>query len=323
MTNSAPELALGRRNGPSHAWLFPTVASIAMLALAATFAGVVTGNVGALAALGIQLLAALAAAGVAWVMRWNKATLGSSLMFASWVMFGGFLGAVIWLSLIVGPIIARRKSRLAATDALAFDKAEQLQNALQDNRLRIEGAHTISRLRDTFLAGTQGEKFRALSAIARRYEAPLAPALRTALKDRDPAVRVLASSVMAYLEARYLGRVRAATLITHSAETDVAGWRRLAEALHAYAESGLLQSDRRLDALKRADEAWDKAGIERPAAVRSALDPIAASDIIAANSDEVVLGAPQAVGLAAERRGAADDIPVEIESRPMLRTARR
>ena len=223
------------------------------------FAGVgfLAGAFGAIdpvAVIALQVACAILAAAVGIQMRKDPALMGSSLLLATWVLVGGFGGVLIWglLALPRGRLL--RLERTQTSQGRADDMAKQLHNQLIDGRLRIEGAHLIRPLRDVLATGTQAQKFRALNATARRYSVDLAPALRVALKDVDPAVRVLASSVMASLDARYLGRVRLATIRSQAEPANSVHWLELSQAFLAYAGSGLLSGERRREALDKAQE---------------------------------------------------------------------
>ena len=231
------------------------VAAGSAVVLGALLLGRVGGAVNLITLLSSQAVCMLAAFGVAVLVRKHPDAFGTSLLLGTWILIGGALGVVVWGALFMSRGQPRKATNTMPEALVDSDRAEALQNALIDSRLRIEGAHVTRPLRDVFISGTQPEKFRALAVIARRYSAGLAPALRLALQDRDPGVRVLASSVMVFLEARYLGRVRRAMALAAASPNDAAHAAALFEAYIDYADSGLLRAERRREAMDKAQAA--------------------------------------------------------------------
>jgi hypothetical protein len=159
--------------------------------------------------------------------------------------FGAFVAAAIALpSLIRASALHGRTADDAKADLVAIGHAERVHIALLDRRIRIEGASRICPLMDVIAEGSQAAKLEALGVVYRRYETRLSAVLKSALKDPDASVRVLAATVTAKIHARYAeksGDCQAAA----AAEPELArNWRDLAEARLAYAESGLLEVSR-------------------------------------------------------------------------------
>ena len=159
--------------------------------------------------------------------------------------FGAFVAAAISL-----PSLARASTLQGRTvddvkaDLAAVGHAERMHIALLDRRIRIEGASRICPLMDVIAEGSQAAKLEALGVVYRRYETRLSMVLKSALKDPDASVRVLAATVTAKIHARYAeksGDCQAAA----AAEPELAqNWRDLAEARLAYVESALLEASR-------------------------------------------------------------------------------
>jgi hypothetical protein len=170
--------------------------------------------------------------------------------------FGAYLQLALWTA-IAGPFgtpvamlaAAFGESRVPSSQDIGawlddqvatwLRKTRDLQSALLDRRIRIEGASQAAPLRDAFAVGSQQEKFAALTVIARKFDPSLAYALRLAMRDTDPSVRVLASTVIAKLQTRMSARL-AALKDTAAKEDAPEAWLALGQAHAKYATSGLL-----------------------------------------------------------------------------------
>ena len=211
----------------------------------------------------------LLTAGIALALRKSAALFGLAFLLLVLVALAGAFGAAVW-GLALAPGRTRRPFRSGAT---AFappdwddvdDAGVRLHHALNDGRLRIEGASTARSLRDILAQGSQPEKLRALGVMARKFTPALLPALRVALKDDDSAVRVLATSIQAVLEARHVDLVKARRHVTRTHPNDGSAWIALATAHADFAGSGLIPIERRRTELKRAQHAATAARIISP-----------------------------------------------------------
>jgi hypothetical protein len=180
------------------------------------------------------------------------------LQLTIWTAVAGQLGA-----LVAGTLAFVDWHRAAGSQSFGGWLNEQLKGRyggrsrhilrkLHDKRVRIEGADKVRPLVDVFASGGQREKFAALSAINQRFEPALAPALRLALKDTDPSVRVLASTVMTRLQAAYSDRLVSCQETSRRDPTSADAWRALGEAHAAFGISGLLERQQARDQLKLA-----------------------------------------------------------------------
>jgi hypothetical protein len=173
----------------------------------------------------------------------------AALQIVAWSVFAGPFGAFVATAFLcpspIGPKILRdRESDSATADGSAIDHAERMHVALLDSRVRIEGASRIRPLMDVIADGAQPQKLEALGVVYRKYEASLSAVLKRALRDPDPSVRVLAANVMAKLHAIYSDKIGHFQSATAGHPRLALGWRNLAEARLAYAESGLLEAAR-------------------------------------------------------------------------------
>jgi hypothetical protein len=187
------------------------------------------------------------------VWRQNVATsderYSAALQIVGWSALAGPFGAFVAAAILLpSPICASTSQGRTADDVKAdlvtIGHAERTHIALLDRRIRLEGASRICPLMDVIAEGSQAAKLEALGVVYRRYETRLSAVLKSALKDPDASVRVLAATVTAKIHARYAeksGDCQAAA----AAEPELArNWRDLAEARLAYAESGLLEISR-------------------------------------------------------------------------------
>jgi hypothetical protein len=159
--------------------------------------------------------------------------------------FGAFVAAAISLP---SPVRAGTLQGHAVDDAkadlVAIGHAERTHIALLDRRIRIEGASRICPLMDVIAEGSQAAKLEALGVVYRRYETRLSAVLKSALKDPDASVRVLAATVTAKIHARYAEKSGDCQAAAAAEPERARNWRDLAEARLAYAESGLLEVSR-------------------------------------------------------------------------------
>jgi hypothetical protein len=223
----------------------------------------VIGGAGMLAA-HVCLCLSIAASAHVRSVRHNEA--GHALLqLAIWTTMAGSLGA-----LVAGSLGFVDWYRAAGSQSFGSWLDEQLEGRhggrsrhilrkLHDKRVRIEGADKVQPLVDVLASGGQREKFAALSAINQRYEVALAPALRLALKDADPFVRVLASTVMIRLQTAYSDRLVSCQETSRRDPASAGSWRALGEAHAAFGISGLLERPQARDQLKLAADQFKHA----------------------------------------------------------------
>jgi hypothetical protein len=171
----------------------------------------------------------------------------AALQIVTWSAFAGPFGVIAAAAFSICSQNCNDSSQDSITDDVAkkvapIEEAERVQIALLDRRIRIEGSSLIRPLMDVIAQGSQAEKLEALGVVYRRHEAQLSEVLRCALRDSDASVRVLAATVIAKLNTRYVERAGELMAIAKANPGSAKSWRDLADARLAYADSGLLQA---------------------------------------------------------------------------------
>ena len=138
----------------------------------------------------------------------------------------------------------------------------ELLHASEDPRLT---SLRISSFRDTMAVGTIEQKQALLALIARRFTPAFAPALRQALNDPVPAVRVQAASATASIENRFSEKTFALTQKASLRTAGLEDHRQLASHLLEFADSGIAETQRSEDARKAALEHLDTILSTKPA----------------------------------------------------------
>ena len=167
------------------------------------------------------------------------------LQMIAWSAIIGACGALVAIALALRAAPDRDRTTSGEAGRISDDRedmprAEQLHLALQNRRVRIDGARDVRPLMDVVAEGSRSEKLEALAVVFRRYDVTLASVLKRALEDPDTSVRVLAATVTAKLHAvfsRKIGDCQAAAEIATASNLQ-----ELADARLAYADSGLLES---------------------------------------------------------------------------------
>lgn len=182
---------------------------------------------------------------LAFGSRGRPAVFALYLQLALWTAIAGPLGILIAIF-----VAAFGQSRLPASQdfgawidgqvATWHSRTRALRSALLDGRLRIEGASRVVPLLTVFCGGSQKEKFSALTVIVQRFEPSFSRALRLAAQDSDPSVRILASTVIAKLQAKAGARLVALKEAAAASDGAPEAWLALANAHAEYADSGLL-----------------------------------------------------------------------------------
>jgi hypothetical protein len=191
----------------------------------------------------------------AWAL-WRRNAAGvdgpslTLLQIVAWSAAAGPFGAFVAVALAFGPgplrasIVTDPDVENRPADRSAIDRVEAMHLAMQDRRIRVEGARHVRPLMDVVAEGSQSEKLEALGVVYRKYDSRLSVVLKRALQDPDTPIRVLAATVTAKLNAtfsRKIGDCQAATATTPNLAQS---WQNLAAARLAYAESGLLEASR-------------------------------------------------------------------------------
>lgn len=127
----------------------------------------------------------------------------------------------------------------------------------------------ISSFRDTMAAGTIEQKQALLGLIARRFSPAFAPALKQALGDATPAVRVQAAAAVASIEGRFAERTFELEERARREGATIHDRLALARHLIAFAESGIAES-------QRVEEAHASARRELDAVLKSDPDNVEA-----------------------------------------------
>jgi hypothetical protein len=191
----------------------------------------------------------------AWVL-WRRNGAGADglsltlLQIVAWSAAAGPFGAFVAVALAFGAeppragVVTDHDVENRPANRSTIDRVEAIHLAMQDRRIRVEGARHIRPLMDVVTEGSQSEKLEALSVVYRKYDSRLSVVLKRALQDPDTPIRVLAATVTAKLNAtfsRKIGDCQAATVATPNLGQS---WQNLAAARLAYAESGLLEASR-------------------------------------------------------------------------------
>lgn len=184
-----------------------------------------------------------------------------ALQLTLWTAVAGILGALVWLAAVAA---ARREPKTGChfpdwMDTQLHDEGvgrlDNLRASIRDDRVRLNGAHGIEALGDIFLGDCTRAKLNALVALARNYDRRMAPALALALSSRDAAVRVLGASVLARLQQRHAEAITTSAARTELEPRSTDTWHALADAHMTFANSGLLNRERQLEAIARAKHA--------------------------------------------------------------------
>ncbi|GJD52652.1 hypothetical protein OPKNFCMD_5418 [Methylobacterium crusticola] len=194
----------------------------------------------------LAVSAAISASAAAILLR-----TGSSLLIhlALWTFAAGPFGAVLAASLIVfdgaghGRTADRAFGDWLDEEIGAHDLGPvgRLRDDLLDGRLRSTRRGGVRPLRDALDGSDRAAKFEALARVGRAFDPALCPVIHAALRDGDPSVRVLASTVLAKLQAGHGREIAALQDAVACAPRDPAAWVTLARARLGLARSGLVK----------------------------------------------------------------------------------
>jgi tetratricopeptide (TPR) repeat protein len=194
-----------------------------------------------------------------------------AVLLAISVVFFGPLGAFgSFLSVAMEAIFRPRARGFMAWYNDLFPEEETEAADVLLNRLRAggdpaHGAADLVSFTDAVTYGTIEQKQAIVALIARRFSPAFAPALRQALADPVPAVRVQAAAAAASIEARFAAR--AMTLETEAAQKgfSVATLKRLGRLNAEFARSGILETARAGAARAKALDYFRRALARAPA----------------------------------------------------------
>lgn len=237
--------------------LAPDIVAAALAAIALTGATVHAFQTSAWLIYGV-VHAAIAAACVAWAWLSGRPPRRHAALLAVSVPCLGALGAagVVMCAVAEGLFRPHARGFMAWYDDL-FPEEDQEAAELLLNRLRAggdpaSGAADLSSFTDAVTYGTIEQKQAIVALIARRFTPAFAPALRQALNDPVPAVRVQAAAAAAAIEARFAARGMALEREAAAHGHPLGSLRELGRLHAEMAKCGLLES-------ARSDAARDKA----------------------------------------------------------------
>ncbi len=130
---------------------------------------------------------------------------------------------------------------------------------------RPSGHSTTAPFLDIVALGTVEQKRAVIAMIAAEFRPSFAPALRNALNDSDPAIRVQAASAVAHIDAGFVNRTMALKARCAARPNDGDTILELARHRESYAESGLLDEGRAHAELTEALASYERASAMCPA----------------------------------------------------------
>lgn len=153
---------------------------------------------------------------------------------------------------------------------------------------RPSSRSTVGPFLDVVALGTIEQKRTVIAMIAGEYQPSFAPALRSALNDADPAIRVQAASAVAHIDAGFVNRTMTLQARCEANPNDGGATLKLARHREAYAESGLLDGSRAHAELMEALACYERVNAMGPADV-SVLEAIARLLLRVDRSEEALL----------------------------------
>lgn len=168
---------------------------------------------------------------------------------------GAFCGLLA--ALLTGPFAAR------ATPFEAWHRqlfAEDAAGPAPEAHLQAQPpSKSLVAFADILRSGSLAQRLRAVAVMADAFRPAFAPALRLALENDEPAVRVQAATAVAQLDRRFSERVRRAEAKAADG-ADAAAFRAAGEAQADFALSGIAEPERATASAARA-EAWYRAAL--------------------------------------------------------------
>jgi polysaccharide biosynthesis protein PelE len=130
---------------------------------------------------------------------------------------------------------------------------------------------TVAPFVDVLAVGTVRQKHLTLVLISDHFRADFAPALRRALNDNEPAIRVQAATAVARIETRFLERGMALEAAHAGAPDDVDHMAALAAHHADFAATGLLDDERAEATCRQALSLYERCRAHKPDEVSFAL----------------------------------------------------
>lgn len=124
------------------------------------------------------------------------------------------------------------------------DEDEKLYRLIASGRAADQSHSGIDSFTDVMRHGSIEQKRAVLMLLARRFRPEFAPALKLALQDANPAIRVQAATATAEIESHFTERTVELEAAATAAPVDFAAQLAMAQHYDAYAFSGLLDSGR-------------------------------------------------------------------------------
>jgi polysaccharide biosynthesis protein PelE len=251
-------LPIGASCGPAPASRLGAFARAAMLAVSfgavCAELGIALAGLDALAPPSSLLLAHLAVCGAlggaaAVFCRCGGRDAGFLLLVVATAALGpmGAVGASI--SAALRRVFARRSTPFERWYASLFPEMAASPTRTLYQRIALRGAgpaarSTVAPFADVIALGTVQEKQSVVTMVADAFRPAFAPALRSALNDSEPAIRVQAATASARIENRFLERSMALEERRAATPDDADALLALARHHDEYADTGLLDTGR-------------------------------------------------------------------------------
>lgn len=204
------------------------------------------GHLAVPAAAALHVVLSAAALALAWRRGWQ---LGYALLAISVAAFGP-LGAF-------GCLVAAAAHLRFARTSTAFevwygslfpeeedDPGRALYERIIAGRETATDPESLASFTDVLEFGTRDQKEAVITLLTRHFRPAFAPALRLAMRDPTPSVRVQAATAMAHIEGEVLERTLELARAAEAAPRDAAAQLALARHYDDYAFSGLLDQQR-------------------------------------------------------------------------------
>lgn len=183
-----------------------------------------------------------------WLMR-RRSTLPNLLLLVMAAPTGAFgaVGAV--LAALMHAIFRRYARPFEEWYRELFPTEEQKQSEMLYKRL-IAGRHedgattSLISFTDILRLGTREQKEAVIALLTRNFRPAFAPALRLALADETPSIRVQAATAASEIESKFLDQVIKLTKAAEADPDDFKAQLALARFYDDYSYSGLLDADR-------------------------------------------------------------------------------
>lgn len=144
------------------------------------------------------------------------------------------------------------------------DAATVLSERLRAGREALSGGEALTSFTDIFTFGEREQKQAVIALMARRFQAAFAPALRMALADPDPSVRVQAATACAKIENEIVARWLELSEVIRRDRDDFEAHLALARHLDGYIYLDLMDAQRRTEVLDKAILAYTRCLELRP-----------------------------------------------------------